>query len=277
MSDQVDRFARGDLSSAEARTLAQKALDDADLFDELTDIAIARTARPGRQRAVVMWPRYAIVAAAAGVILAVGLYTSRPKPPVATIVPPTFLARNTDANSSSFRGGDADTRAPKTIGAVQSIENNFATVDLGSLDGLAKGDQVELMRDGATIGKLTLTTIFRDHSRAEIAANGGVHSADQVRVPPGVYFRAILDQIDAATARGDSEGARRFGEQASIPDAVPDASAEQDLNNAGVIAELHGDTRRAIEFYRRALQAGPGPQDRAAIEKNLARVEAKPQ
>ncbi len=140
---QIDRFARGDLSSAEARALAQKALDDADLFDELTDIAIARTARPGPRRTFPIWPRFAIAAAAAGIILAVALYSSRPKTTVATTVPPIFLTRNTDANSSNFRGGNADTRAPKRDGVVQSIENHFATVDLGSLDGLAKGDQVE--------------------------------------------------------------------------------------------------------------------------------------
>ncbi len=133
------------------------------------------------------------------------------------------------------------------------------------------------MRDGVTAGKLTLTTIFRDHSRAEIAATAAIRPADQVLVPASAYFRAILDQIDAATARGDFESARRFAEQASIPGAVQDAATAQDLNNAGIIAELHGDTQRAIQFYRRALQSGPDPQDRDAIEKNLARVEAKPQ
>jgi hypothetical protein len=277
MSNQLDRFARGDLSPAESRELAQKALSDADLFHEITDIAIARTARPGRRRTVLTWSRIAMVAAAAGMILGVALYTSRPKPPDPATFAPTFLARNTGADSSSFRGANPSTRAPKAVGLVQSIENNIATVDLGSLDGLAKNDQVDLVRDGASIGKLKLTTIFRDHSRGELAARAVIRPADQVRVPPGVHLHAILDQIDAATARGDSESAHQLAEQAPILDPADGISAEQDLNNAGVIAELHRDTGRAIEFYRRALQASPGSQDREAIQKNLARAQAKPQ
>ncbi len=278
MSDQLDRFARGDLSPAEARKLAQKALDDPDLFDELTGIAIARTARPRRPRTVLTWPRVAIMAAAAGVILTVALYSIPTKPPVTASFPPIFLARKTDVGSSSFRGADPSTRAPKAVGLVQSVENNFATVDLGSLDGFAKDDQVELMRDGASIGKLKLTTIFRDHSRGEIAASAAIRPADQVRVPAGVYLRAILDQIDAAAAQGDTESARRLAEQAVIEPNIDDGvSSAQDLNNAGVIAELHRDTRRAIEFYRRALQTDAGPQDREAIQRNLTRAQAKAQ
>ena len=42
--EKTDRFARGDLTPAESRDLAQQALDDPELFDDLTSTALARTA-----------------------------------------------------------------------------------------------------------------------------------------------------------------------------------------------------------------------------------------
>jgi len=95
---------------------------------------------------------------------------------------------------------------------------------------------------------------------------------DQVRVPPSARLRAILDQIDAALARGEAEKAMSVARQASIETFDAELSSEQDLNNAGVIAELHGEPAKAGVLYRRALQASPPGQDRQAIEKNLARL-----
>ena len=123
------------------------------------------------------------------------------------------------------------------------------------------------------IGKIKLTTIFRDHSRGEIASGSSIHPRDQVRVPPAARLRAILDQIDGAIARGEAATAMKIAQQASVEVFDAALSSAEDLNNAGVIAELHGDRRKAIEFYERASQSHPSAENRQAIEKNLVRVE----
>ena len=123
-----------------------------------------------------------------------------------------------------------------------------------------------------SIGNIKLITIFRDHSRGEIVSRAPIRVNDQVRVPPAARLRAILDQIDAALARGETEKAMSMAQQASIENFDAELSSEDDLNNAGVIAELHGNPTKASELYRRALQTRPSGQDRQAIEKNLARL-----
>src|SRR5580700_5279224 len=69
--EKLDRFARGELSSLESRELARKALEDPELFDELTQTSIARRALSNRLRGKVRWRRIATWAIAASVILGV--------------------------------------------------------------------------------------------------------------------------------------------------------------------------------------------------------------
>jgi hypothetical protein len=270
----LDRFARGELSPAESRELAQQALDNHDLFDELTATAIARRGLETRGRKRIPWPRIAaFVAVAAAIIVGVLMRAPRRnlelvKQNVAISAPPTLLARNGD--STAFRGTDTESREPRVTGSIGSIAGGFATIDLGSLDGLAKDAELDVTRGGQPVGHIKLTTVFRDHSRGKIAASVGVN--DQVRVPPSARLRAILDQMDAALARGEPERAMSMAQQASIETFDAELSGEGDLNNAGVIAELHGDPAKAGELYQRAIKAGPSEQHRQAIEKNLARL-----
>lgn len=278
MSEKLDRFARGELSPAESRDLAQQALGDQDLFDELISTAIARRGLAARGRKQIAWPRIVILTAAAAVIWGVAaLYAPRrnsePVKPVAAIsTPPVLLARNADSNPAAFRGADAGSRESRATGSIGSIADGIATIDLGSLDGLAKDAEVDVIRDGQAIGHVKLTTIFRDHSRGEIEGRASIVVKDQVRVPPSARLRAILDRIAAAFARGEAEKAIGIAQQASIETFDGELQGEEDLNNAGVIAELHGNQSKAGELYRRALQASGSAQDRQAIEKNLARL-----
>ena len=129
-----------------------------------------------------------------------------------------------------------------------------------------------MIRGGQAIGRVKLTTIFRDHSRGEIASGAALGVNDRVRVPPSARLRAILDQIDATLARGEVEKAMSIAQQAALETFDAGLSGEEDLNNAAVIAELHGHPAKAGELYRRALQTSPSGQDRQAIEKNLARL-----
>jgi hypothetical protein len=277
--EQLDRFARGELTPAESRDLAQQALDDPELFDELTSTALARTAlrRSGRSR--ITWPRIAwiVAAAAAVVILAVALYIPR-RPsqlaPQTTAISsqPILLSQNSD--STAFRGGEPDSRAARATGSVIQAGDRVVTIGLGSLDGLAKGSEVELVRDGQAIGKLTLTTIFRDHARGLASPGTSVHVSDEVRIPPKMVLRAALDRIDALIARGDFEAARRIAEQVPGESADPVSMSPADWNNLGAIAELHGARVNARMFYERALRENPPPPARQSIKTNLARLKA---
>ncbi len=274
----LNRFARGELSPAESRELAQEALGDQDLFDELTSTAIARQGLATREKKQIRWPRIAIFAAAAAGIAGIILYAPRlyapqrnPEPVTVAIPgPPTLLARSGDP--AAFRGTDTESRESRVTGSIGSIAGGIATIDLGSLDGLAKDAEVDVMRDGQAIGQIKLTTIFRDHARGKIANGAAIGVNDQVRVPPAARLRAILDQIEATLARGQAEKAMGIAQQASIEKFDAALSTEEDLNNAGVIAELHGNRATAAALYRRALETDPSGQGRQAIEKNLARL-----
>jgi hypothetical protein len=277
--EKLDRFARGELSRLESRELARKALDDPELFEELTQTSIARAALSNRVPRRPRWPRIAIWAIAASAILSVALYTisrnSPAKSNAAVSAPPILLARSAAANGETFRGAnraDSAIREPRASGFVESVDGGSVTIDLGSLDGLTQGSEADVIRNGQTIGKIRLSTIFRDHSRGEITMGSPIQQRDQVRISPAALLRGILDQIDAAVARGDAVMAMKLAQQASVEafDAV--SSSPEDWNNMGVIAESHGDKRKAIEFYERASQSDASAENRRAIEKNLARV-----
>ena len=276
--EEIDRFARGELSAEESRALAQRALDNPDLFDELTALSVARAGSAPRPRKKRVWPW--IVAAAAAVLLAVIVPAVwRPAvraPEVAAVIREPLLLARAHEGAAVFRGDAAAAdRAPRATGSVASIEDGAATIDLGSLDGLAKGGSVEVIRDGRVAGTISLDTIFRTRARGK-AAGLALHAGDQVHVPDAAYLNALLDQIDALVTRGDSIGARRIAGQAARLAADAAAADPADLNNLAVIAELRGDQAKAESLYRQALAAAPAETARRSIEANLARLkEAK--
>jgi len=274
--ENLDRFARGELSPAESRELARQALASPELFEELTSTAIARAALAHRKPRKRIWPRMAALAAAA-VIGAVSLYMLRqsPRAPAAAIAisgPPVFLGRGSDAGAP-FRGAEPESRAPRSAGSVTSIADGSADIDLGSVDGLAKDGTVEVVRGGRTMGTIELTTIFRERARGKATPGLTVLPADRVRVPAPIHLRALLDQIAALSARGDAKEARRMAVQAAANESLDVASPDyDDWNNLGGIAELRGDREKARSFYQQALHANPPQNDRRIIENNLARV-----
>ena len=59
-------------------------------------------------------------------------------------------------------------RPPKSEGVVIAVEEGEVAVDLGSLDGLAKGSELRVFRENAKtepVGRLTIATVFRERSR----------------------------------------------------------------------------------------------------------------
>lgn len=159
------------------------------------------------------------------------------------------------------------------MGSITSIAGEVVTIDLGSLDGLAKGAEAEVLRDGKILGRIRLTTIFRESARAELPPGLTPRVSDSVRVPLPLYLQAALDQIAALSASGDQEGARRIARQAAAGDSVDiPITSYEDWNNLGGIAEYRGDRVRAQSHYEQALRAGPPPEARRIIEENLART-----
>jgi len=276
--EKLDRFARGELSPMESRELARKSLDDPELFEKLTYTAVARTGLADRRRR--KWPlAVALLAAAAVMILLLSPFALRQfraarAPLVAISGPPVFLTGGADANPV-FRGAELESRAPRSAGSVTALAGSAVSIDLGSLDGLAKGAELDVMRQGQAIGRIKLTTIFRDHARADAAAGLTVHLGDAIRVPRAMYLRAGLDQIAAFTARGDADGARHIAAQVAADGNLDiPATGYDDWNNLGGIAELGGDRVKAQSLYQKALLANPPQPARTVIESNLARVKA---
>lgn len=228
---QIDEFAARDLSPAAARQLAQQALDNPDLFDALVASGAAEAglenpavSHPARR---VSWA-IAVGAAAAAVVLAFFVWRnpSEParlavsKPPVVSkpITLPSLNGENggpvllaselSPANLSAlpvFRGDASLDRQPQPTGIITAVADGEATVNLGSLDGLAKG---------TALGPIVITTVFRDHARGRIANGAAVHVNDRVQVPPALHVAAVLHEVDALAATGDLKQARELARTA---------------------------------------------------------------
>jgi Tfp pilus assembly protein PilF len=361
LNRRIDRFANRELHPAAARALAHEALNDTDLFDELTAVALAQTAlaspaatdrklaqaalddqdlfdtlvargaleaalrAPGaiKYRRPRSWLLIAAVAAIAAVLVI--FFLLRPPTPAAPravqqarmtrsqrAATPTILL--TDAlqparprGISLFRGAPAPSRPPKSDGSVLSIQDGIVTVNLGSLDGLAKGTELSVVRS-QQIGRIAITTVFRERARGTIV-EGFAQTDDQVRVPNAEHLAAILQQVDALAANGDlktalesardaiatgSSGETRpllerlaaLDYQAGAPDAArehyevavnnfdqpPAASpSEEAINFAsyGALLLLNDDPQRAGEILQKALAKAEDPALRAQILNNL--------
>ncbi len=126
--------------------------------------------------------------------------------PSANAGQPILLARQlrpASGDAPIFRGSDSESRPPQQQGSILSIEEKLPTANLGSIDGLAKGNELRVFRDGQPIGRVVVTTIFRDRARGRIVAGDTIRVGDQVRADDSVYLSAVLQQVDALTARGD--------------------------------------------------------------------------
>jgi len=241
LDDPIDRYVRRELTAAEAREFAQESLDDPELFEDLTASALAVAALAPTAK-VVRFPRktrfIAAGAAAAAAVILVLLYSMRPSqqhplPQAAASaqLKPSFtltanpgqpillasglrLASGRD-NAPVFRSPEPDSRAPRPAGSVVSIEDGLATINLGSVDGLGKGSQVEVFREEKSVGHVAVTAVFRDRARARILAGARIQVNDRVRAPAAAYLDALLQQVEALAGRGDSAAARTTAEKAA--------------------------------------------------------------
>ena len=338
--ERIDRYVRGELTPGEARELAQESLDDPELFEELTHSALAaqavsggnpRRAEPGSPRLVQSHrKKYMMIGAIAAAVVAATALTlwregnqSAPAPDLHPTLEVARIARQPvlladglpnvpGVQPEIFRGTEPESRSPRDSGVVVLTEGGLATVDVGSNDGLSAGAVVAVYRGDEEVGRVKITTVFRDRARGAI--EGRIRERDQVRIPVELQFAARMDHMRAAASRGDMAEARRAAEgvvqwadSAHVSDRVQvpawntlaalrllgadraggetllrralavcppsDPAYAQILNNLGVLAELSGDRRKAADQYRSAAHAQSGiPAQAKVVESNLARV-----
>jgi tetratricopeptide (TPR) repeat protein len=354
----IDRYVNRELHPAAARAMAHEALDDSDLFEELTAVALVQAALEspattdrglaqsalddenlfdtlvarGAAEAAIRapqrrkyWPfAVAGVAAAAAGLLTFLAVRPHPQPDRQSAQPahaaiakpgvaPAILltAELQPAHSRSapvFRGVNAASRPPKSDGVIVSVEDGVATVNLGSLDGLAKGTELPVVRD-RQIARIVITTVFRNRARGEILNGDAIQLNDLVRIPNATHLSAIRQQVDALAASGDLKTARDVarkalasgspGEtrqmlerlaaldfQAGAPDAAreryevavnifdqpPAASSNEKattLASYGALCLLSGDPQRADDLLQKALANATDATLRSQILHNL--------
>jgi len=281
---QLERFVRGDLSPAETRELAHAALQDPELFDALAahglveDVlqspeahaALESESEPGMRRFPNRTRMIAVGALAAGIAL-VAIYLWRPSSgPVpretAALKPsldlsatgPILIAENLKPNASTtapaFRSVATESRLPRNQGTVLTVEGQEATVNLGSLDGISKASEMDVFRGASDqpVGRLTATAVFLDRSRARVTSGTSLKQGDRIRVDDAVYLRAVLDEMNALEAGGNSDKARSFARDAlaSVPAAPAGRAVWEGL---AALDYRAGDTTRAVSDYQSAI------------------------
>jgi hypothetical protein len=305
------------------RALAQQALDDEALFDTLVargavessleDPAFrAMLTAPKRRK---YWPIAMTVAALAAAAALLTFFVLRPSHPIQDPVDISKAMLSSDLKplvhqAPVFRGTDTASRPPKSDGTILSIEDGVATVNLGSIDGLAKGTELETSH-GKQAGHIAITTVFRDRARGNVDS-AAIQANDPVRVPTFEHLGAILEEVNALAARGDLKAARDIARNslgAGSPgetrafleklaaldyqagaadlarehyqvavnnfDQAPAASPAEraaTLANYGTLSLLNGDPGRARELLLKALPLAADPALRSQIVNNLALV-----
>jgi len=262
LDDRIDRYVRNELTTAEARELAQQSLDDPKLFEDLTSSALANAAlsspsvrerlqRTDSDKKVIRFPwkvRILVAGVAAAALVLFAFYSLkssslRQNPPSLaqnqrgeTVAPalkpalafsakagqPLLLASDLQPalarpeGTPIFRSPEPGSRSPKSTGSIVSMDDGLAAIDLGSLDGLQKGSELQVFRDEHSteaIGRLVVTTVFRDRARGRVAGPE-IQVQYRVRVPAAAYLGALFQQVEALSGRGNPSAARVAAEKA---------------------------------------------------------------
>jgi tetratricopeptide (TPR) repeat protein len=292
LEERIDRYVRGELTATEARALAQESLDSRELFEELTFSALAKTALAAPTAPagkIVRFPRkvrFAVASAAAAAALLISLYSLNWRPAaqnqsrgVAT-GPPVTPALASSAKpgqpvllmsvlqpgpsgegTAVFRGAEPASRSPQPTGAIVSIEDGLAAIDLGSLDGLAKGSELRIFRDERStqaVGRLMVTTVFRERARGRIVAGQEIRLHNRVRVAGATHVGALLEQVDRLSKQGDPDAARRMAERAAEwaeAASLPPGEVRKVLERLGALEYQAGSLPPAEKHYQSVVDS----------------------
>lgn len=315
-NDRIERFARGELSPAEARDLAQASLDSQALFDEVMATALAKAAAANAHAYLepvrrVWWRSpVALVAASAFALLIVvsvvvaklsvtkthSATTARMQVPATTpALKPTLsfpagssqpillasdLEQSPSASAELFRGEESSTRAPRQTGSIISVEDGLATIDLGSLDGISKGTEVEVYRDQAfknLVGHFGVNTVFRERARGEVG-DTEARAKYVLRTSDTTYLHALVQRADDLLARGQLTEARQAATAASTWANAASVPLAEKVKAMEVVARfdfLADDAESARTHYQTALEMLSSdehtpPEDIAEVQNNLA-------
>jgi tetratricopeptide (TPR) repeat protein len=170
---------------------------------------------------------------------------------------------------------------PQPAGSIVSIEDGMAVIDLGSLDGLARGSELRIFRDERStqpIGRLIVTTVFRERARGRILTGQEIHANGQVRVARAAYLGALLERVDALARRGDSDSARTTAEKAvawAENASVPPGEKRKALERLAGLEYQAGSLEAAEKHYQAAINSRDAtppasPLEQSAVFNNLA-------
>lgn len=213
---------------------------------------------------------------------------SHPKPALGLSADPgqpVLLASALEAGpvtgTQVFRSPEIASRSPRASGEIVSIEDGLAAIDLGSLDGLAKGSELRIFREERStqpIGRVMVTMVFRERARGRIIEGQEIQVHDQVRVADADHLGALLEQVDALSNRGDSDAARSMAEKAAgwaETANVPPGERRKALERLAALEYRAGSLQAAEMRYRSAVESlnqepAASLREQAVVLNNLA-------
>ncbi len=175
-----------------------------------------------------------------------------------------------------FRGAEPRSRVPRPAGSITSVDGEAATIDLGSLDGLVKGTELAVFRDERftqPIGRLLVTTVFRERSRGRLLAGREVLLNSRVRVPANAYLGALMQQTDALSSRGEPAAARVIANKAAGWAQTADVQPGQRWRTLEQLAQLEfqtGALQAAEQHYQSAVDGLSAEPRASAGERSVA-------
>ncbi len=279
MSGRIDGYVLGDLTPEEARALAQESLDSPELFDELTGAALAKAALdPETVRAarVIRFRRKMAVigggmaAAAAFILISLPRHPAMQRPMRSRCwnrqrMGTSLCFSQTDCMRKTrrcFAGARLRAARRKWWGRSFPLKRAARTLVWARWTGCRKAQSCRYFVEPRPSGRLQVTTVFRDRSRASVIEGKELRAKDEVHVAGADHLNALLQQVDAAFNRGDrdtaislAQEAVRWGESADVP---PGAMAVS-CNKLAVLHMLRGENSDAESLLARAASAVSKP------------------
>jgi hypothetical protein len=142
-------------------------------------------------------------------------------------------------------------RAPQQQGSILALTGGIASVDLGSLDGLANGMELTVVRGTETpvpVGRLIVTSTALERARGRVLSNGALRVGDQVQTSSSVYLSVLAAQVQTRIADDDLTTARTLAERAVAVVESGDVAAD---SRRAALVQLG-----AVEYRLRALAEG---------------------